>query len=83
MLFLATLDLKRIERCRPSKDRYTVTVSDNVIRCFDEYLESRRGDQISLCVLKYFVGRDDADAYRECVDNIKGLLINKTDILRA
>jgi hypothetical protein len=81
ILFLATLDLKRIKIFRPSKDGYNVAVSDHVIRCFDEYLESYRDDQVSLCGLKDFVSRDDADAYEGCVDDIKGWLTSKTDIL--
>ena len=82
-LFLATLDLMRIERCRPSKDGYTVAVSDPVICCFNKYLESYQSHEMSLCGLKDFVGRDGDDAYRECIDNIKRWLTNGTDILQA
>jgi hypothetical protein len=81
ILFLATIDLLRIARCRPSKDGYTVAVSDHVMRCFNKYLESHQRDQMSLCGLKDCVGRDGADAYRGCIYTIKGWLTNNTNIL--
>lgn len=83
LMFLATIDLMRIQRRSPSKDGYEIAVSDAVKHWFECYTLSNIHDERSLCKLRVMVDNDEADAYASCVEHIKQWLIHKTDILKS
>ena len=79
LMFLASIDLKRIEKFRPEKGGYTVTVSDAVMACFVGYIASKIDNKKSLCYLESFVSCDEVERYRNAVEHIKQWLIHCTE----